>query len=279
MTIPRTFSLLLATTVLWACGAEQPPYQSVLQTSAAQPTVRLMHAVATTWCPPNASCYGSNKGYAHGFIEVANLAYHKQVVVHYNVRQTSHWQDTVASYLGPAKNNREIWRFETPRVSYPPRLSAGFQFAIRYQAAGQTHWDNNHGRDYQVGDGPRPIWPRMALNGSTLALNWAEAQGNSFRGDVVLKDLAYHKQLQVHYSTDDWATVKIASASYFNQFCGALQCGSRARLQHWGWNVTIPSGVKQIKFAIAYTVNGQTHWDNNFQSNYTVQVPGKINKP
>ena len=271
--------LLLASLLTVGCGGEEPPLQTLPLGSSAQPTVRLMHAVASTWCPPKASCYGNNRAYARGYIEVADLAYHKQVVVHYNVRQTSQWKDVAAKYVGSSGANREIWSFETPKVSYPPRLSGDFQFAIRYTVAGKTYWDNNGGRNYMVGDGPRPIWPRVALNGSNLALNWAETQGNNLRGDIVLKDLAYHKQVKVVYSADNWQSVKTANAGYFNSFCGAMECGSTKKLQSWGFNITPPSGAKQIKFAISYTIKGDTFWDNNFKRDYTLNVPGKINRP
>ena len=280
-TAKATMMMMLASLICTACGGEESNLETRPMNASAVPTVRLMHAVASTWCPPNGSCYGNNKGYVRGYIEVANLAYHKQVVVHYNVRQTSHWQNVAATYLrpGPKGSNREIWYFETPKASYPPRLSADFQFAIRYTVGGKTYWDNNGGRDYRVGDGPRPIWRRVALNGSNLVLNWAEAYPGSLRGNIVIKDLAYHKQVKVVYTTDNWHSVKTAHAGYFNSFCGALECGSSKKLQSWGFNVNLPSGAKKITFAVSYTAAGDTFWDNNFKRNYTVSVPGKINKP
>ena len=281
-TLNTPSAVLLASLLLAACGGEEPlSLRTQSASSPSQPVVRLMHAIATTWCPPTGGCYGSNKGYAHGYIEVDNLAFHKQVVVHYNVRQTSQWHKVAASYVRPSKNNREIWYFETPKYSYPPRLSSDFQFAIGYTVNGRTYWDNNRGLDYRVGDGPRPMWPRVALGRSNLVLNWARAYNNGpLQGDIVLKDIAYHKQVKVVYSTDGWGSVKSVNATYFNHFCGALDCGSNKKLQRWGFTVNnLPASAQHVKFALSYTAAGDTFWDNNFKRDYVMTVPGKLHKP
>lgn len=258
------------------CGGQDPLDLGTHNSEASKlPAVRLVYAKAASHCAAQ-PCYGSTSGYAYGYIEVQDLAYHKQVVAHFNKRGSSSWQDAPASYVGRAGPGREVWYFETPKFSYPPRLSADFQLALRYTVKGKTYWDNNGSKNYRVGHGPRPIYPSVALVTPALVVQRAEAGGTSFRGSVVLQDLAYHKQVQVVYSTDGWATVRKAAVGYMHGFCGALDCGSSHGLQLWGWSSSIPAGAKRVQFAVSYVVNGETYWDNNFKRDYSVEVPGKL---
>lgn len=86
----------------------------------------------------------SETGTFAGVVEVANLAYDKDVEVWYATADGS-WTSVEASFLGMAEGDAfERWSF-----SAPDDLEAT-QFAIRYETAGAVHWDNNCGWDYQL---------------------------------------------------------------------------------------------------------------------------------
>ena len=194
----------------------------------------------------------------------------------YQVRKTHQWKDIAATYVGPTRANHEAWRFATPASSFPPRLSVGFHLAIRYSVNGKTYWDNNNGKDYRVGVGPRPIYPHIVLGGSNVVMDWLAADFN-LRGNIVVKNLGYHKGVRIVYSTDNWHTVRELSARYFNSSWNVIDYGSAVNQENWGFAADLPQGAKQIKFAVRYDVQGQTYWDNHFRADYLMDVPGHLN--
>lgn len=238
---------------------------------AAAANVQLGYAKATARYIYGGSAYGKLNGY----VEVANLGYNKQVEIYYTERKANNWQVIQASYVGPTSGNKEVWSFKSPEHSFSPRLSADFQFAIKYTVNGQVYWDNNNGNDYKVGVGPRPIYPEFAIGSSVVflsdaranAVTWGEDPHTSFHGRVIVKNLGYHKNIQLVYSTDNWATVKTVNAYYGHPGNGC---------EIWYVDAKLAAGISNLKFAVSYTVNGNTYWDNNFSRNYEMNVPGEI---
>jgi hypothetical protein len=79
-----------------------------------------------------------------GSILLSNVGYEKKVTVVYT---TDHWRtvSSVAASYQSSLGGQEFWAFETLVPDVPQ-----IEFAISYEAAGQTVWDNNLGRDYTV---------------------------------------------------------------------------------------------------------------------------------
>jgi hypothetical protein len=269
--IPSLFVLWVVTCFVLGCGLEPAEEVAGIHQGVSTPAVRLLSAV-TGYEQSASGVIGG--GFTQGYIEVENIAYHKKVVVHYGVSGKPDWLDVDATYVGPSSGNREVWTFKTPDYPHPPRLATDFRFAIRYTVAGQTYWDNNSGRDYRVGIGPRPVFPRVALSGASVDLIQAEAMHGKLVVDIAVKNVAYHKKVEVVYTVDDWATSKVASASYRTSSWGCLDYGDAKYLEQWRLDTPIPAGTKRVKLAISYTVGGVTHWDNNQKADYTVDMPG-----
>jgi hypothetical protein len=269
--IPSLFLLWAVTCFVLGCGGEPADETAGIHQAISTPEVRLLSAV-TGYARSASGAIGG--GFARGYIEVENIAYHKEVVVHYNESGGPDWHTVGATYVGPSSGNREVWRFETPDYPHPPRLATDFRFAIRYTVAGQTFWDNNVGRDYRIGIGPRPVYPRVALPGASVDLIQAEAAGGQLVADIAVKNIAYNKKVQVVYTVDDWATYKVQSAGYRTSSWGCLDYQDAQVLEQWRLTTPIPGGAQRVKMAISYTVNGVTHWDNNQKADYTVDVPG-----
>lgn len=87
-------------------------------------------------------------------------------------------------------------------------------------------------------------------------------------GDIELENIAYTKVVKVVYSVDNGATWQEASATYVKSL------GNNR--EHWKFSANVKSytqggdprsgynGPKTtIQFALKYTVNGVTYWDNN----------------
>ncbi|MDR0914503.1 MAG: CBM21 domain-containing protein [Oscillospiraceae bacterium] len=208
--------------------------------------------------PPVTSCsWILTKGY----IEVENLAYDKEVIVHYTTGGGV-WQEAEASYFAPTWGNKEAWYFETASYSRYYQASYYCEFAIEYKVNGYSYWDNNGGNNYQISFpmGP-PVYLANFTFGATKVVN---ALNNTYLGGrpssvtIVLENVAYNKIVKVRYTTDDWATYSEVDATF--------QEGSQS-YNNEIWYASL-AGTGATEYAISYTVNGVTYWDNNFGQNY-----------
>lgn len=203
-----------------------------------------------------------HKVFFEGYVEVKNLAYEKNVTIHYSFDGIN-WQDIAAEYLAPTQGNYEAWKFKTPVISFSPSSYAKVTFAIKYEVNGNTYWDNNNGKNYvvSVGTGSEAN-TGFAFGSGALALDSITRNSDSISGTIQLSNLAYEKDVKVLYTTDNWATSSYVNASYLLSYNGS----NNSEL----WEFTIPYSENVIEFAISYTVNGITYWDNNFSSNYSI---------
>ena len=85
-----------------------------------------------------------------GTIRVANVAYHKLVVVRYTTNGWLSSEDVVASYVQNS-NDGPTDRFSFT-VNVPKYFAVGqrLEFALMYAAGGATYWDNNYGKNYVI---------------------------------------------------------------------------------------------------------------------------------
>lgn len=177
-----------------------------------------------------------------GEISVQNLSSTKQVTVHFTV-DGKNWLDTPAKYEKADPNNPgyEVWSFDIGVNG--DSLS---QFAIKCTENGTTYWDNNNGSNYEfAGD--------MVILGKDLV---KVAFGDDYSG-IFVQNLGYSKTVGVRYTTDNWATYKDVNATYTDS----------ARSHNMD-AFAIPSIPLGAKYAVYYTVNGTTYWDNNYGENY-----------
>ncbi|NLP27558.1 MAG: hypothetical protein GX370_02065, partial [Clostridia bacterium] len=188
------------------------------------------------------------------------------------------WKDVKATYLGKKDDTYGLWYFiidggEDPLNHYN-KIGKDFKFAVKYtKASGEVYWDNNGGNDYCITGGYWGNYSRNILGTSNVTLSNAYLiKGrDSLSGQIVVKDLAYEKDIKVRYSYDNWTTFKETSAKY--------NFTERNGVEIWSFEDNIPSDAEQVKFAISYTVNGKTYWDNNFNENYTMNLGDSLGFP
>jgi hypothetical protein len=120
----RTSHVTLAGLVLLAAASScssGPGPESVGKTGSAvsdSPYVRLRFAQAEQ----SAVSPTEENLYATGIIELANVDYQKEVVVHY--QGPSGWVDSNASYYGASSDSgNELWQFTTGNYPYLPQYS------------------------------------------------------------------------------------------------------------------------------------------------------------
>jgi hypothetical protein len=242
--------------------------------------VKLLYAkVKTVSAPYDGSAYPSYIGSVDGYIEVENLGYNKTIVCHYNEESSSTWYDVQAEYVGPSTGNKEIWHFETDGTTFVGRWEdVEFTFAIKYTVNGNVYWDNNDGSDYNVSYGIYSTFPSIVLGASALKLEMASfvpyAGAFYLHGLITLKDLAYNKDVKILFTQDNWNTSKEVSASYGGQHTG--WGGMDVGYQDWVFNTTFPS-IDNVQFAISYTANGVTYWDNNLGNDYELEYNSAYN--
>lgn len=203
-----------------------------------------------------------------GNIDVTNLGTVKNVTVHYTTDNTN-WYDTSASYVGPTDGTHEKWNFSiftndsTTDHSELKNLSF-VKFAIKYEVNNQTYWDNNGGVNY-YNEVNSTVPLDSAILGLPNVLNAKSTLSNGeFSGNIYVKNLSSTKTVKVVYTTDNWATVQEGFATYN----GSLN--NFNSVERWSYSFNVP-GAADVKYAISYTVGGQTYWDNNYGHNYEVQ--------
>lgn len=199
----------------------------------------------------------------YGFIEVENIAYNKSVTIHYSFDEIT-WKDASASYYKQTLNNNEAWEFSVDDTNY---TGSTCTFAIKYEVGGQTYWDNNNGQNYKVSISGGTLGEDYAIGNAGLKVAYSSYRPlvyqGVFSGSIIVKNLAYQKSVKVRYTTDNWSSYTEASASYGRSLSNGLEV--------WAFSTSnIPADWSTLKYAVSYTVNGVTYWDNNFGENYTI---------
>jgi hypothetical protein len=96
--------------------------------------------------------------------------------------------------------------------------------------------------------------------------SWNASSYPSFVIDVVVKKIAYHKQVTIVYSYDNWQTVLEAEASYVESLNNDYELWNVQKLHT---SAVYESG--ELEFAVRYIVGGNTYWDNNGGSNFILK--------
>lgn len=260
----KIVSALVVVTLSAACASPEPHAvgNAALVTSAAEP-VKLLHADMRFDCTYDRGVCVESRYQVNALIEVQNLAYDKTVALFgtWSYRGGA-WADlALAEYAGPAGDGAEYWRATTGWQSGSARGQTA-TFAVRYDAAGQSRWDNNGGADYCVGRNRTPC-SNQVLGASTVALTEIYPVAGRLVGRVQVEDLGPDKVVRVVYTTDDWATVSQTYGTYGYGFGGT---------EYWNFDATLPPTAYEAELAIEYIVGGHSHWDNNAGANYRVDI-------
>ncbi|KAI8337456.1 putative phosphatase regulatory subunit-domain-containing protein, partial [Chlamydoabsidia padenii] len=108
--------------------------------------------------------------------------------------------------------------------------------------------------------------------------------GSVLSGQVLVRNLGYHKEVEIRYTLDGWQTVKNVKAGYLH---------SRGSLDTFTYEFDIEQGMADrgyvrvtvdmaVRYTVMATVNNknnnnqsgveETYWDNNDGHNYQIQV-------
>ena len=203
-------------------------------------------------------CYGMC-GSLRVEAKVENLAYSKVVKVHYKV-EDGEWLTGKLNYATSSDDNFEKWVYYTNTSGGP---SAKIKFYLSYEVNGTTYYDNNNGHDYHSSEN----FSDYSLNEVAL-VSAAKGTGGGCYGlcadltvDVQVQNIAYSKEVFIVYSVDggEW------NKSSFGKYEQSNEDGTEI------WTIYLPYIFPtdlSVEFAVGYTVDGETYWDNNNGVNY-----------
>lgn len=201
---------------------------------------------------------------AEGYIKVKNISQDKKVTIRYSYNNAD-WFECAASYYKPAEDNYEIWKFVTPGKEFGSRGIVAVQFTIKFEANGQTYWDDNNGKKYCVAAGyVIGLTYAFGIGAVANVSSYIDYSiiGKNVVGTLQLKNLGQPKTVKVIYTTDNWATTKEANAEF-----GHTAYADNSVEE---WYYTYKTTSTNIQYKLSYTVNGVTYIDDNFGDYYTV---------
>jgi len=225
------------------------------------------------------SHYGYYTEHIELTVRVKNLSYDKKVVMWGELKDGGWEASKEGVYVGPAEAGYELWKINSNRGIMPYGGTPKYwknprNFVIKYEVGGQTYWDNNNGSNYSMGKADGEM-----LVGRNVLLAYGNAYyfdyGNKtvFYGHVLIQNLAYNKAVKIVYTTDNWNTTSIANCTFVSSH--GYPYGTHLRypnihgVERWSFTVEKPgNGISKVEYVVAYEVNGQTYWDNNFGRNY-----------
>lgn len=179
---------------------------------------------------------------------------------------TQQLEDGAATFEVPADaDTLELW-FSSPGVelrtwycgcdsacSQANRAMAGWRWIDR------EAWDSRYGLDYVFEVGGWPV-----VHGEDVKLVEARSIDDVVTGEIEVRDLAWQKQVRVHWTTADAGDAPWQWTDA--QFAGMSEGGD---FERWSFTIDAPGlADTELRFAIRYDVDGQTFWDNDCGDDY-----------
>jgi hypothetical protein len=202
-------------------------------------------------------------------VNVKNIAFSKEVTVHYTADDTT-WEDTPLAFLS---SFGDYDRFKGEINEHAN------QFVIRYTVSGETYYDNNAGENYR-------FHLNHALVGGNVMLNIATArQGNQagggfvvttswVEGEILVANLSFAKEVGVRLSVDGGSSWHDTHGSFAGQTAShSIFIGPSAEV--WTFKtpeLNLDNTAPEFHFAVFYRdiATDTVFWDNNFGQNYTL---------
>ena len=206
---------------------------------------------------------GSFNYFSNFLVVVENLAYNKLVGIWGHEVGAGTWSFYPCSYSHSVPGNNEIWNTSTGES----RID---QFDVEYQVLGNVYWDNNSNYNYimdiAAAEGTNGVGTAV-INPPVLAVSWGIDAAGNLNVEVLVKNLAFQKQVAIIYTTNNWLTFFNVFGKYERSFAPPTM---PHQVQTELWNIAAPVGLnKSGVFAVFYVVNNTTYWDNNFGLNYS----------
>ena len=199
------------------------------------------------------------------WVRVRNVAYVKDVQLHFRQQFGGVWQDQPLTWK-KTYGTYDLFALE-PALNF--QGNAFVEFAIRFVSGGTTYWDNNDNLNYTL----TPTVPALTSDTGTLrsaSLIFSGPAGSSrtagISGEILVNNHFYHKNVGIRHSNDGWLSYMEVPASHQQSLAGLVE--------HWRFVVNgPPQGFGRGEFAVfcQNSETGQFFWDNNFGQNYDLR--------
>ena len=204
---------------------------------------------------------GSFNYFTNARVVVENLAFNKIVGIWGHSAGSGNWGFFPCSFDHSVPNNSEIWSAHIGGTEID-------QFDLEYRVLGNIHWDNNAGFNYLLDTGAAHtdgIGTAIVVPNVLAVASGIEPSGK-LNVEVLVKNLAFAKQVAIVYTTDNRTTFHNAFGSFQRSFPPPTT-PHQVQSELWAISVQLTPGASG-QFAVFYIVGGATYWDNNFGANY-----------
>jgi hypothetical protein len=225
--------ILALAIALAACAAEPTEHRAADALDAEHPAVlRYSYLADSGWVV---------------VIDVLDVAFSEQVTVH---EQDA---DVAAQPIAALGDGHEIWA-----ATHLPALEPlVFSIHDRLVYSGGTGAERDDAT-YRAADG------RAAMgSGVDLAVAALAVTGSALSAELVVRNLAYAKDVRAVYSTDAWQTVQVAPAHYDHGGGDGAGLG-----EIWTLEAAIDPSATSLALAAVVDEGGVEAWDNNDGANY-----------
>jgi hypothetical protein len=220
--------------------------------------VRLAYAVAQAFSPSGAI----SVAYTGITVRVDNLAYTKDVVLHYRAG-SGQWQQLTLPWT-ESRGDHDI--FSSDQLNIREVLP---EFAISYTVNGYTYWDSDFGQNYHLGS-------LNTVVGGNVALAWARTEvtgqgAPQVRGEIHVNNLSSIKMVGIRYSVDGGSTWHDTPANYVGPATEGVGAANLGVVELWRFQTPgITAVPTPVRFAVYYLdlPRNEYYWDNNFGHDY-----------
>lgn len=196
----------------------------------------------------------------------------KRVGVVYKTPEDGTERTAIGHYFTTWGNGDEEWHVPI-QVSTSQKTLI---FDAWYQdGAGHTYVDDNEGELHVFNDGPAYTVVRVEPWRTTVTVDDTGVRGSL---SVQVADLDFDKDIELHATTDGWATVTelgIGAAGDTNRWYWAEDYAWSGR-ERWQIDLELPDGGGPLEFAVVYrhgvvnNARSYEFWDNNGGANHVV---------
>ncbi|MDE1460474.1 hypothetical protein [Spartinivicinus poritis] len=200
------------------------------------------------------------------------------------INNEGEWQDLPAKKIAVIDGHLERWQLSYQScMRGTVRCSSNYQqpsinfikFAVYANTATGQYWDNNKSKDYWLAKGAGWFLAEdvnVAVNNTFSGSLYKEQK--SFYPQVLVRNIAHAKQVQVIYSFDSWLTSHTIEAKYqayqiIGPKGGLVKNPSKYGVESWGGSIPVAK-ENQLAYFVRYKVDGHWYTDNNLGQNYRV---------
>lgn len=191
-------------------------------------------------------------------VRVKNLAYEKSVNLVFTDADGQSIE-VPAQYFGPADAGYEIWEAWTNLNSGKP-----YTFAVDYAVQGESF----RAESFELKTGP------LLYAGQNVqqVLGSRQFYGSYANFTVAVRNLAWHKKVEVHTSCNGFRSEQTVALSYQPVFFygyGTISSPTPEGFELWSGSLSnVPESCDVLNYYFTYEVNGQRYADTNFGINY-----------